>query len=145
MAFDIIGFALPLLKNFLTFISSLHPAFMVGIFAVFVFIAIKMFSTFIKAIYIAVAAVAFPFIMNYGFGMSIATDLNNLLFFATTGIGLFLAYHAVRLIYRTISKLAWVGGRLGSSKTKKPKPVPTPVKGPGIIETVEEELEEEVD
>ena len=141
--FDIIGFALPLLKGILNFVSGLNPIFMLGIFVVFVFIAIKTFQTFIKAIYIAVAAVAFPFVMNYGFGMSIATDMSNLIFFATTGIGIFLAYHLLRFIYKTVSGLAWVGGRFGgSSKEKAPKPVPAPAKGPNVIETVEEDLEE---
>tara|TARA_Y100000310_G_scaffold339042_1_gene430484 strand:- start:1685 stop:2131 length:447 start_codon:yes stop_codon:yes gene_type:complete len=141
------AFMIPILKSTLISISELHPAFLIGIFIVFVFIAIKMFNTFMKAIYIAVAAVAFPFVMNFGLGMNIPTDISNLVFFATTGIGIFFAYHIVRTIYKIVTKLSWVGGKMGGKSKKKPDktPVPTPIQGPGLIETVEEELEEDLE
>ncbi len=145
MPFEDFAFILPVLKGVLISISELHPAFLIGIFIVFLFIAIKMFSTFMKAIYIAVAAVAFPFIMNFGLGMNIPTDISNLVFFATTGIGLFFAYHIVRTIYKIVTKLAWVGGKMGGESKKKDSPISAPVKGPGIIEELEEELEEDLE
>ncbi len=148
---DIIAFIIPLLKNILTFINSLHPIFMFGIFAVFVFIAVKTFQTFIKAIYIAIAGIAFPFVMNYILGINMPTDLNTLIFFATAGIGLFFAYHVLRLIYKTVSKLAWVGGKLGGKSKKKSKQdltapsLPIISKIPKAVEELEESVEEDLE
>jgi hypothetical protein len=74
------------------------------IFVIFIVIAYKLFKFIAKAAIIGLVAALFPVVGNYFLGLNIPITLGNIIWFAVTGIGLFVAYSIIRTGWR-ISKV----------------------------------------
>ena len=73
-----------------------------GMFVTFIFLMKKVMKTIITVIWIAFASLAFPFVMNSFFGMSIPMDLNSVIFFVTLGVGMYFIYIFAKIIYTVL-------------------------------------------
>ena len=70
-----------------------------ALFVIFIVIAYKLFKFVFKAFLIGLVAAMFPVAGNLLFGLEIEITLFNIIWFAVTGIGLFVLY--------TIVKMGW--------------------------------------
>lgn len=90
------------------------------IFIIFIVVAYKLVKFLFKAFIIGLVAALFPVAGSMFFGLDIPINLMNILWFAATGIGLFLAYSAVRMGWRFVkiifAPFRWLRRR---TKTKK--------------------------
>ncbi|MBN2042388.1 MAG: hypothetical protein JW754_01125 [Candidatus Aenigmarchaeota archaeon] len=69
---------------------------LLAIMVVFIFLAYKIVKMLAKAAIIGLLAALFPVFANYFLGTEIPITLYNIIWFAVTGIGLFLVYSVVR-------------------------------------------------
>jgi hypothetical protein len=82
-----------------------------AIFIIFTVIAYKLVKFLFKTFLIGLVAAMFPVIGSMVLGLSIPVNLYNMIWFAVTGMGLFIAYSAVRTGWKFI-KLAFSPLRL---------------------------------
>ncbi len=75
------------------------------IFIIFIVIAFKVVKFLFKAFMIGLVAAIFPIVGNLFLGFNIEISLFNIIWFAVTGIGLFLLYSVLRTGWRALS---WV-------------------------------------
>lgn len=75
------------------------------IFIIFIVIAYKLVKFLFKAFMIGLVAAIFPVVGNLFLGFDIQISLFNIIWFAATGIGLFLLYSVLRTGWRALS---WV-------------------------------------
>ena len=69
---------------------------LLAIMVVFIFLAYKIVKILAKAAIIGLLAALFPVFANYFLGAGIPITLYNIMWFAVTGIGLFMAYSVIR-------------------------------------------------
>ncbi len=69
---------------------------LLAIMIVFIFLAYKIVKILAKAAIVGLLAALFPVFANYFLGVDIPITLYNIIWFAVTGIGLFLVYSFVR-------------------------------------------------
>ncbi|MFH1420773.1 MAG: hypothetical protein ABIG30_02290 [Candidatus Aenigmatarchaeota archaeon] len=122
MAIDLITIFLSVIKLVMETAVNAHPVVMFAIFAVFVFVAVKVFSMVVRAAIVAAIGAGFPFFMNYLFNAGIAITLNTVIFFASSAVGLFMVYRIAKFVYKILSGFS---GLLGSDE--KIVEVPTPI------------------
>lgn len=67
------------------------------VFIIFIVVAYKLVKFLFKAFIVGLVAALFPVAGNLLFGLDIAINLSNMIWFAGTGIILFLAYSAIRM------------------------------------------------
>jgi len=98
-----------------------------AIFIIFTIIAYKLVKFVFKVLMIGLVAALFPVIGSMFFGLNIAVNLSNMIWFAVTGMGLFIAYSAVRMGWKAI-KLALSPLKLFRRKGGKKEAPPQPQK-----------------
>lgn len=91
-----------------------------AIFIIFTILAFKLVKFLFKAFMIGLVAAMFPVVGNMVFGLSIEISLYNMIWFAVTGMGLFVAYSAVRTGWKFV-KLALSPLKLFRRKDKGKK------------------------
>lgn len=91
MAFDFLG-SLDTTTLFLLLI----------IFILFVLSMKRVFSIIKNAIFISVAAILFPVVMNSFFGFSIPTDTDSIVSFILLGLGLYFVYMIGKSVYKML-------------------------------------------
>jgi hypothetical protein len=89
-----------------------------AIFIVFTIIAYKLVKFLFKTFMIGLIAAIFPVVGNMVFGLNIDVNLYNMIWFAVTGMALFIAYSAIRMGWKFI-KLAFSPLKLLKRKDKK--------------------------
>ncbi|MCX6818006.1 MAG: hypothetical protein NTU57_04050 [Candidatus Aenigmarchaeota archaeon] len=101
-----------------------------AVFVIFTILAYKLVKFVFKALMLGLVAAMFPIVGNMVLGMSIEISLYNMVWFALTGIALFIAYSAIRMGWKFVKlifsplKLFKRGG--GGKKESKPKETPKP-------------------
>ncbi len=75
------------------------------IFVIFIVIAYKLVKFLFKAFIIGLVAALFPVVGNLVFGLDIQISLYNIIWFAVTGICIFLLYAIVRMGWRFLKLL----------------------------------------
>ncbi|MCD6368035.1 MAG: hypothetical protein J7L45_03040 [Candidatus Aenigmarchaeota archaeon] len=60
------------------------------IFVIAIFVLYRLIKFTVRILTIVIIGMAFPFIMNYFFNWGISTDLNTLIFYATTAVAIYL-------------------------------------------------------
>ena len=99
-----------------------------AVFVIFTILAYKLVKFVFKALMLGLVAAMFPVVGNMVLGMSIEITLYNMVWFALTGIGLFVAYSAVRMGWKFVKlllsplKLFRRGGKKASKPKESPKP-----------------------
>lgn len=92
------------------------------IFIIFIVIAYKLVKFLFKAFIIGLVAALFPVVGNLFLGLDIQISLYNIIWFAATGIGLFLLYSVIRTGWRFLkiltSPFRWLRRRTKSKKEK---------------------------
>jgi len=73
-----------------------------ALFIVFTIIAYKLVKFLFKAFMIGLVAALFPVVGNMVFGLGIEISLYNMVWFALTGIALFVGYSAVRMGWKFV-------------------------------------------
>ncbi len=100
------------------------------VFIIFTIVAYKLVKFLFKAFMIGLVAALFPVVGSMVFGMNIEISLYNMIWFAATGIGLFIAYSAVRMGWKFVrlifSPLKLLRRKGGKAKEAKPAPAPKP-------------------
>ena len=86
---------LPELMSFISPLTS-NPVFIILLFLAFVVMLKKLKSLTFNILWIIVAAVLFPVVMNKAFSFAIATDIDSILLYMTAGIGAYVLYLAVK-------------------------------------------------
>ena len=66
-----------------------------GLFFLFILIAYKVVKLLVRALIVAVLAGVFPLFANMFLGMSIPITLDNIIWFAMTGVEIFFVYHII--------------------------------------------------
>ncbi len=93
-------------------------------FVVFTIVAYKLVKFLFKALVIGLVAAMFPVIGNMLLGLSIEISLFNMVWFAVTAMGLFVAYSAVRFVWKFL-KIGFSPLKLlrrkGGKKEKEPE------------------------
>ena len=70
------------------------------IFIIFIVIAYKLVKFLFKAFIIGLVAALFPIVGNLFLGLDIQISLFNIIWFAATGIGLFILYSIIKMGWR---------------------------------------------
>ncbi len=76
--------------------------FLMAIFIVFVYLATKTFKYLIKAGFVVIASLAFPFVMNF-LGWNIPLTLDTLVSFVIIGLSGFFVFMLVKGVYHILS------------------------------------------
>ena len=66
-----------------------------GLFFLFILVAYKVVKMLIRALVIAVLSGLFPVIGNLFFGMNIPVTIDNIIWFAMTGVEIYFVYHII--------------------------------------------------
>lgn len=90
-------------------------------FILVVFILYRLFKVLFKATLVTIAAFSFPWIVQaLGLPFPIATTVENGIYFALAGLGLFLAYEFFHFFIHLLRILAWpLRALFGSDESKK--------------------------
>ena len=72
------------------------------VFVIFIVVAYKVFRIIMRTVVIAVLAALFPFIADYFFNMNIPINMNSILWFVITAVGLYFVYFFVRGGYKLV-------------------------------------------
>lgn len=91
MAFDLIGA-----------LGNANTTILLVIFVLFVFSLKKVLSVLVNAMWIVAGSALFPIIANKLLGLPVAIDGNSILFFVTTGMGLYALYILASSIYKVL-------------------------------------------
>ena len=75
------------------------------IFVIFIIIAYKLFKFLFKAFLIGLVAALFPIFGNLLFGLNMEISLFNIFWFAVTGVGLFLLYTALKIVWKFLKTM----------------------------------------
>jgi len=89
-----------------------------AIFIVFTILAYKLVKFLFKTFIIGLVAAMFPVVGSMVFGLNIEISLYNMIWFAVTGMGLFIVYSAVRTGWKTL-RFAFKPFRLLKRKKKE--------------------------
>jgi predicted membrane protein len=94
-----------------------------AVFIVFTILAFKLVKFLFKTFLIGLVAAMFPVVGSLVFGLSIPINLYNMIWFAVTGMGLFIAYSAIRMGWKfvrlALSPLKLFRRKGGSKKEAK--------------------------
>jgi predicted membrane protein len=99
--------------EFLQGMSTTNALLIIVIFVIFIIAVKKIIGVIKNIVIIAVAAMIFPIIAQRFLGIAVPTDTNSLLGFVALGIGLYLIYIVVRVVYKLLklgTKVAPKGG-----------------------------------
>lgn len=99
------------------FLSSLDTTTMFLLLIIFILFVLSMkrvFSIIKNAIFIAVASILFPIVMNSFFGFNIPTDTDSIVSFILLGLGLYFIYMLGKSVYKVL--------KLGEGVAKKVVP-----------------------
>lgn len=101
-----------------------------AVFIIFTVLAYKLVKFLFKAFMIGLVAAMFPVVGRMVLGLSIDISLYNMIWFAVTGMGLFIAYSAVRLAWKFLkigfSPLKLLRRKGGGKKESKEETKATP-------------------
>lgn len=100
--------------DFLGSIDTTTLFLLLIIFILFVLSMKRVFSIIKNAIFIAVASILFPVVMNSFFGFNIPTDTDSIVSFILLGLGLYFIYMLGKSVYKVL--------KLGESVAKKVVP-----------------------
>ena len=89
--------------SFLTSDTSMILFFV--IFVIFIIIAYKVFKFLFKAFLVGLVAALFPVFGNLVFGLDIELSLFSIFWFAVTGVGLFLLYTVLKIIWKFLKTM----------------------------------------
>ncbi len=78
-------------------------------FIAFLYLSGKAAGIFMRILWLAVISAAFPLIMNQFFGFSLTPDMNTFLTFIAGGIGLYLVYVVIKIVYSALAITEKVG------------------------------------
>lgn len=95
-----------------------------AVFVIFTILAYKLVRFVFKALMLGLVAAMFPVVGNMVLGMSIEISLYNMVWFALTGIALFIVYSAIRMGWKFVKLLfspLKLFKRSGGKKESKPK------------------------
>lgn len=102
---------LELIFEIMSQMQQINSVLLIVIFLIFIILAYKLFQTMIRAVIVGVIAAAFPFVANY-FGFSVPITLNSILWFAITGVVLFLAYSfisgGIKIVKIVLTPFKWL-------------------------------------
>ena len=87
------------------FLSSLDTTTMFLLLIIFILFVLSMkrvFSIIKNAIFIAVASILFPIVMNSFFGFNIPTDTDSIVSFILLGLGLYFIYMLGKSVYKVL-------------------------------------------
>ena len=97
--------------DFLSSMDTTTLFLLLIIFILFVLSMKRVFSIIKNAIFIAVASILFPIVMNSFFGFNIPTDTDSIVSFILLGLGLYFIYMLGKSIYKVL--------KLGEGAAKK--------------------------
>ena len=110
------------------FLNAFGDQSMIIFFAVFIIFTIaayKLVKFLFKTFMIGLVAAMFPVVGSMVFGLSIEISLYNMIWFAVTGMGLFIAYSAIRFVWKFLklglSPLKLLRRKGGTKEAKEPK------------------------
>lgn len=86
----------------LEFLGDQNVLLFFAVFIVFTIVAYKLVKFLFKTFMIGLVAAMFPVVGNMVLGLSIEISLYNMIWFAATGMGLFIIYSAVRTGWKTL-------------------------------------------
>jgi hypothetical protein len=101
-----------------------------AVFIIFTILAYKMVKFLFKTFMIGLVAAMFPVVGSMVFGLGIEISLYNMIWFAVTGMGLFIAYSAIRFVWKFLklglSPFKLLRRRGGGKEAKEPKAAKAP-------------------
>jgi len=107
----------------LEFLAGNSLIFFFIAFIIFIILAYKFVKFLFKAFLIGLVAAIFPIVGNLFLGMNIDITFYNVLWFAVTGVGLFVFYSFVRMGWRFLklasSPVRWARRPIKHKKQKK--------------------------
>ena len=103
----------------LEFLGDQNILLFFAVFIVFTVVAYKLVKFLFKTLMIGLVAAMFPVVGNMVLGLAIEISLYNMVWFALTGMGLFILYSAIRMGWKTI-KLVFSPLRLIRRKKAAP-------------------------
>lgn len=89
------------------------------ILALFLIVSRKVIKTIFNIIWISIASASFPFVMKF-LGFDFSTDVNSILFFAASGLVLYVIYMLARVVYAILG-LAEKAGKVVSYPVRSAK------------------------
>ncbi|MEE9323153.1 MAG: hypothetical protein V3U72_01280 [Candidatus Aenigmarchaeota archaeon] len=93
------------------------------IFIIFIVIAYKLVKFLFKAFIIGLVAALFPVVGNLFLGLDIQISLLNIVWFAVTGIGIFLLYSVIKMGWKFLklitSPIRWARRPIKGKKERK--------------------------
>lgn len=102
----------------LEFLADQSVLIFFAIFIIFIIVAYKLFKFVFKAFLVGLVAAMFPIAGNLLFGLEIEITLFNIIWFAVTGIGIFVLYSIVKMGWKFL-KLITAPVRWARRSSKK--------------------------
>ena len=83
-------------------LGNTNTTLLLIVFVLFIFSMKKVLSVLINAMWIVAGSAVFPILANKILGLPVAIDGNSILFFVTTGLGLYALYILASSIYKVL-------------------------------------------
>lgn len=90
-------------------LGNVELVFVIVAFIAFLYLAGKAVGIFMRILWLAAISAAFPIVMNQFFGFSFLLDINTFLTFMAGGIGLYLVYVVIKIVYSALTITEKVG------------------------------------